>query len=110
MNIPKQFKIGNIVYSVRFEQPEDMNKVAQDNAPERTIGTAFGRIDYATCEIVLNPTLPNQRKAEVLLHEIIHGLFWESGLDDINIEPTVDAMTHILRRFMIDNEIGWVRG
>lgn len=106
--IPNKIKIGNMEYSIIFQDPKGMKDVAESIDPEKEIGEAMGRIEYEKELIVLNATLTPNRMREVLVHEIVHGFLFESGLDDINTESTVDGLTHILRRFIKENDVSWM--
>lgn len=60
-----------------------------------------GCIRYGDCEILLEETLSSQMKHQVLLHEIVHGIFTTLGreLD----ENAVDAVAHMLLQILRDN-------
>lgn len=42
----------------------------------------FGQIDYKACEIRINKDMLQERKDEVLCHEIVHGIFVHLGYND----------------------------
>lgn len=44
----------------------------------------LGQINYLTQEILIDETLAPERKKVVLLHEILHGICFATGLDQIN--------------------------
>jgi predicted metallopeptidase len=69
MIYPKTIEIGGIKYTVS----ESKAVVIDDNA-----GYA-GKISYATSEIEILNKLPDDRKLETFIHELMHALFFESG-------------------------------
>lgn len=68
MIIPKKLKIIGFEWQV---------KENQELADE---GACFGSTHTQTQTIYLEPKAPLQKKEQVLLHEILHALWWQQGL------------------------------
>ena len=83
---PKSLTIGPFVYSVNLNWPET----------EAHKNNHAGECHYFPCEILIAEQLNNQRRAEVLLHETLHGVFYNSLKHNrqvnANEEAIVDAM------------------
>lgn len=62
-----------------------------------------GFIDYSRSRIVLKPNSPDAVK-ETMLHEILHGLFENTGIDtEVDAERIVRLLTPRLHAFLKDN-------
>lgn len=73
-------KIGNIIYAVNEAD------ILKDS-------DATGTIKYQSCKILIDRSLEKQMKEQVLLHEIIHGMFYYLGMEEEkNNECLVDAI------------------
>ena len=94
MNIPEKVKINWRTYSV--EQGEHR---AADNG-----GNLYGEIVYENNKIFLYEKLDQSEKEVTLLHEIIHGLLYFMGKDDLrNDEAFVTAFSENLYQVIRDN-------
>lgn len=59
----------------------------------------FGQIDHGKAEIVLNADLDEQIKEEALCHEIIHGILFHTGHQDLcGDEEFVQQMANAIRQ------------
>lgn len=91
MKIPKTVMIGAIIYKVEYEQ--------RLNNGEHM---AYGHIDWENHVIRLSEGLQDaQGECHTLLHEIIHGVAHEYGLD-VN-EETTDFLASGLHQVIVDN-------
>ncbi len=95
----KLFKIGNQIYHVvLFPYIEiDGNR------------NIHGTIDYNHQEIKLVANMKKEKHEETLIHEIVHGLLYESGTEDLikegELEKFVDSLGKYLYRFILENNI-----
>ncbi len=56
----------------------------------------MGRIDYLMQEILIKENLPIERKQEVLLHEVLHGIAEATGYGEEFNEKTVQTFARSL--------------
>lgn len=101
MNIPNTVKIGGFTWTV--EQREDVTRE----------GDAFGLTHFTKQKIFLDPNETQQKKEQVLLHEILHAIWWQQGLgarykdkDDLE-EEMVQAMSMGLYQVLKDNKFNY---
>lgn len=85
-------KIAGIDYTVEtFKQSIDIN--------------LMGRLSYDTAQIFVREDLPLDKKKETLLHEVIHAVYMNAGLqpgDDE--EKIVTALSSGVYQFLKDNK------
>lgn len=69
------------------------------------VDTHFGQINYASCEIRLNRSLPKEAMEETLVHEILHGIFVHLGYnEEAQNEQMIQALANALNQtFTIKN-------
>lgn len=68
MKIPKSVKVNGFIWDIK----ED-DSISYE-------GNCFGSTHYKTQSIYLEPDMPQQHKEQVLIHELMHTIFWQSGL------------------------------
>lgn len=96
--IPTHLNIGGVKYQVIEEQDV---MVAKD-----LLGENCARTSTMTLRKDQHPT----RKLQTLVHEILHALVYEAGLDEkYQDHDIVNPLSNALFRFMRDNDLGWVR-
>jgi Zn-dependent peptidase ImmA (M78 family) len=101
--IPKKLKIGGFIWKV-IE--------SKDISYE---GNCYGSTHFDSQTIYLNPDIPQQKKTETLLHEIIHACMWQCGLNrtfsikdkEITEEDVVQPLSMILYQVFKDNGLTW---
>lgn len=99
MIIPKKLKIIGFEWQI---------KENQELADE---GSCFGSTHIQTQTIYLEPKAPLQKKEQVLIHEILHVLWWQQGLsirfkDQKNIEEElVTTLSQGLYQVLKDNNL-----
>lgn len=49
-------------------------------------GTHLGQIEYSKCIIRLNKDMSVEHKAETLCHEMVHGILFHLGYQDLNAD------------------------
>ncbi len=70
MKIPKQIKIGGLLFEIK-ESEEIANQ-----------SNVWGSTHFKKQKIFLDPSENQQKKEHTLLHEIIHVCLWSSGIGD----------------------------
>ena len=65
-------KILGIIYQV-----QEVDYISKENL-------VLGQIDYINQTIQIDKSLSKEKKTQVLIHEILHGICEELGLDEIN--------------------------
>lgn len=71
MILPKTVNILGITYKVL--EVDTVNK----NEPR------FGELNFATSEIRIDKELPDEKKIQVFMHEILHGVFDGLGMEEL---------------------------
>lgn len=67
MKIPKKFEFMGKTYSVAFEDLGELEK--------------WGITDFVACHIRIETRLPQQTKEQTFLHELLHVIIFEMGVD-----------------------------
>lgn len=94
MNIPEKVRIGSIDYKVELVDTPIVLDYKQCN----------GMIDYTQSKIILDSNTLEQQQLELtLLHEIVHGMLHDRGLEEQSNEPLVDAIAYALHQLIRDN-------
>lgn len=96
MNIPEEVRIGSMIYTIqRVSEP-----VILDNR------VCYGKVDYDKHMIRLDETLQDEQGLQqTLLHEIVHGISHENGIDfkEMEEEDVVDRLALGLHQIIRDN-------
>ena len=61
-------------------------------------GFNLGQINYADCEILINKTINENLKREVLCHEIVHGILHHLGYEEENDEKMVQQLANAINQ------------
>lgn len=94
MNIPETVRIGSIDYKIELTKAPIVLDYKQCN----------GIIDYTQSKIILDSNTLEQQQLELtLLHEIVHGMLHDRGLEEQSNEPLVDAIAYALHQLIRDN-------
>jgi hypothetical protein len=98
--IPKKIKIGGLIWSV-----EENKNVCNEN-------DCFGSAHYRNQKIFIEPTETQLKKEHTLLHEIMHAIWWQCGLNErmkeikgITEEEIITALSFGLYQVIKDNKI-----
>ncbi len=75
--IPKHVQIGPISYAVNMTQ-EAIGKARKECGETEMMGG----IKYSQQDIVIDPDIAPDQKADTLLHEVLHGIVSNCGLKD----------------------------
>lgn len=94
---PQTIKIAGIGYEVKeVENLEDQFNL-------------LGQILYTRGIIQLEKNLPPDRKVQVFVHEVLHGIFFEAGYEEQD-EEMIDRVAKVLYQVLKDNNIVFERG
>lgn len=101
MNIPKKIKIGGFDWIV----------IESDDIAEES--QVFGSTHYQKQKLFVEKSETEQKKFQTLLHEIIHALYWQTGLTEreknkdapIKEEEFVQAISMGLYQVLKDNNL-----
>ena len=88
-------KIGGIVYPI-----EIVNDFTGETGD-------WGQTNFKKSKITIDSNLDKQRLNQTLVHEIIHGLFFEAGIEDD--EDTVNRLGIVLHQVLTDNDFSFLR-
>ncbi|MEC2470375.1 hypothetical protein P9027_09740 [Bacillus thuringiensis] len=101
MNIPKQLMIGSIPYDV---------EVVKGWLEERENGEVrIAEVTYHEQQIKISDNVAkHEGQMKNLLHEAIHAMLYEYGLDRLNKEANVNALTTVFFDFIKNNIRGGI--
>ncbi|WMS84407.1 hypothetical protein RE438_12080 [Bacillus wiedmannii] len=101
MNIPKQLMIGSVTYDV---------EVVNGWIDERENGEVrIAEVTYHEQHIKISDNVTkHEGKMKNVLHEAIHAMLYEYGLDRLNKEANVNALTTVFFDFIKNNIRGGV--
>lgn len=100
MIIPEKLKIGGFIWTI--EESEDVSRE----------GNAYGSTHHSTQKIYIDPKATPQKKEHTVLHEIMHALWWQSGLGERykgdknhTEEEVIQALAHGMYQVLKDNNL-----
>lgn len=99
MNLPKKLRIGGLDWKVEYS-----NHIANE-------GQCYGSNHAKTQSIFLDPDTTQQHIEEVLLHEVLHAVFWRTGLwerfknSQITEEEVIAALSPCLHQVLKENKL-----
>lgn len=88
--LPTTIKVGGVNYSVA----EKENLIQKDEL--------WGEVNYFNTEINIDSSLSNDRKEQVLIHEVTHAIFLEAGYKEQD-EDMINRVSIILHQVLKDN-------
>ena len=96
-------KIGSRTYSIIFSDDDEILNSSENQ-------NAFGYTDYANSKIVIKNSISNDFKKENLIHEILHTLLDNSGIEiilensnKITTELIISVLAPRFHQFLKDN-------
>ena len=99
MGLPKEVKVGDIVYKVKTNVDDELN----DN-------NWFGYLDCEAQIIGVRSDIHPDRQKQVLCHEICHAIIFECGLAKLSEnEAVVGPVGNMLMSVLRDNSFKWVK-
>jgi hypothetical protein len=90
--IPSEVKIGGIRYEI---QEEENMEAHYDH---------MGLILYTRGVIKLDSDLSQERKEQILIHEVLHGIFFEAGYQEQD-EDMINRVSIVLHQVLKDNKL-----
>lgn len=90
MTLPTTVKVGGVNYTVA----EKENLIQKDEL--------WGEVNYFNTEINIDSSLSNDRKEQVLIHEVTHAIFLEAGYKEQD-EDMINRVSIILHQVLKDN-------
>lgn len=89
--IPKKVKIAGIEYAV-----SEIEHFQRDNE-------LLGQILYTHGIIKIDSSIANDRKEQVFVHEMLHGIFFEAGIEEQD-EDIINRVAIVLYQVLKDNK------
>lgn len=95
-----KIKVGGIDYTVSIEDLSDFNN-----------GESFrmGQCSEVKAVIEISKDISLQKQKQTLIHEMMHAVFIESGIDAENEEELVNSIGLVLYQVLKDNDFSWIR-
>lgn len=89
----KKIKVGGINYElIAKENLEDKNE------------SVWGFVEYESSKIYVRSNISKQKQLQTIIHESLHAILHESGLDDYaNDEKIVTPLFNMLHQFLKEN-------
>jgi hypothetical protein len=98
MNLNERtFRIGAVDYTVEL-----VPKLAH-------LHEVLGQVSYDDTNIQLEADMSPTRRNDVLVHELLHAIFFEAGYGEQD-EDTINRVGHVLAQVLRDNDFGFMRG
>ena len=88
--LPITVKVGGVNYTVE----EKENLIQKDEL--------WGEVNYFNTEINIDSSLSNDRKEQVLIHEVTHAIFLEAGYKEQD-EDMINRVSIVLHQVLKDN-------
>ena len=89
----KKIKIGGIHYDL----------AQQDNLEDKN-ESVWGFVEYENSIIHIRGNMSKQKKAQTVIHESLHAMLHEAGLDDVaNDEKLVTPLGNMIYQFIKEN-------
>lgn len=98
MNLPTKITVSGIDYAVREKEYVEINENKNYQ----------GACVYSTPTIEVLKALGDERKAEVLVHEMMHAILFEAGFSEHD-EDQVNRSAKVLYQVLRDNNFGFIR-
>jgi hypothetical protein len=102
MLLPATIKVGGFQWTI-----EESKDVTHE-------GSVFGTTHHHTQKLIIEPDISVQKKNQTILHEMMHAIWWQSGLDRMfgdlktdreNEERIIHALSMGLYQVLTDNNI-----
>jgi hypothetical protein len=92
----RTFRIGAVDYTVEL-----VPKLAH-------LHEVLGQVSYDDTNIQLEADMSPARCNDVLVHELLHAIFFEAGYGEQD-EDTINRVGHVLAQVLRDNDFGFMR-
>jgi|ERR1035437_1797103 hypothetical protein len=99
MKIPNKLKIGGFEWEIK------------ENKEVAFEGNCFGSTHLPSQRIYIDPDSTMQKKEQTLIHEILHALWWQTGLTERYKktpeiqEEIIQALGHGMYQVLKDNDL-----
>ena len=94
-----KIKVGGINYQVEL--------VDLTTQRDEEIGWQLGYCHFHKDLIEINSMISEQRQRQTLVHEMMHAIYEEAGVEQD--EGNVDALAKVLYQVLKDNDFSWLR-
>ena len=94
MRIPTRVKVGGIEYGVIQLKPKDGKLVKVKN---------WGEVDFNECRIYIDEGADEQRKWQILIHEVIHVIECDNNMD--SSDNYIQTISSGFYAFLKDNKL-----
>lgn len=94
----EKVKVGGINYAIELKDLSTRRD--EENGKE------FGWCVFDEDKIEINERLTQSRIEQVLIHELVHAIFYEAGLEQD--EDTVNRIGIVLHQVLKDNDFSWL--
>lgn len=94
----KKVKVGGVTYKIKREK-----NLMHDQRE------AYGSCDHKELVIKMNDSINDQRYNQTLIHEIMHAVFDEAGLDLDNEEDIVNRISLVWYQVLIENKFDFFK-
>src|SRR5574344_39084 len=91
-------KVGGINYQVEL--------VDLTTQRDEEIGWQLGYCHFHKDLIEINSKISEQRQRQTLVHEMMHAIYEEAGVEQD--EGNVDALAKVVYQVVKDNDVGWL--
>lgn len=90
------FRVGSVDYTV--EQTPKLYHLYN----------LFGQVTYDDTHIQLEASMSQSRTNEVLVHELLHAIFYEAGFEEQD-EDMINRVAKVLTQVLRDNDFNFIR-
>jgi hypothetical protein len=101
MQLPETVRVAGITYNVHQNKDEVLEA--------RGLG---GECDYMRTTITLRSNYPDQMRAQVFIHEMVHAMLYRTGLENkeiYNDEDLIRPLANVLFQVLRDNDFNWLK-
>ncbi|WP_110113258.1 hypothetical protein [Bacillus sp. CGMCC 1.16541] len=95
--LPHKIKIAGVDYTVGLKELIDLD------------GSTLGQVIYQKSDITIKQSMSDDKKAQTLIHEMLHAILYESGYKE-HSEEMVDRLSITLHQVLRDNDFSWLHG
>lgn len=95
----EKVKVGGVTYEIQRAESVEVN---QDK-------NYYGVCNYREAVIEISNTVNRQRQDQTLIHEIMHAVFYEAGIELENEETVVNQASLILHQVLKDNDFSFLK-
>lgn len=92
-------KVGGITYKVEQKESVEIN---QDK-------NYYGVCNFKDATLEISNTVNEQRQNQTFIHELMHAIFNEAGIEIENEEDIVNRSSLILHQVLKDNDFSFLR-